>query len=132
MKTTGQVLMQHAYTKVSAHAEAGKTDKEKYGIWCHQLPQLIRSSGLPAALAFLVSKSDEKGFFWLLEDLEKVPGLHDSGLIVKNGSSWQVNGEVDSVQCMIATRRVLQALPFFKRFCESILDVKPGTEAEDQ
>lgn len=133
MRTVGQELLLFAYKKVSRRAaEKGEEAKRTYGIWCHGLPQLIRSSGLAGALAFLVSKQGnsgkELGFRWLLEDLRDLPGMKDANLVDANG---RVNPDIETGRYMLLTRRTLEAMPFFKRFAESILDVKPDEASQE-
>lgn len=130
MRTLDQQMAAYAFQKVSAHENASKSLRDKYGIWCKGLPGLIQQCGLAQAIAFLESKAarttdpGHEAFQWLLQDLWQVPGLDAVPSL-----------EVYIRQCpvsdyILATRRIQLALVFFKRFSESVLDFDPSSEEE--
>lgn len=124
METLSQKYLRHAYDQVSKREKMEKGDKDKYGVWCHGLPGLIRNSGLCQAISFLDSKKGkEAGINALLEDLRGIDGLPPGDLL-------QVVKDCDAVSYMVYTERVLECLQFFKRFAVSILKVEQGQEPQ--
>ena len=128
MSSVRNQLLRFAYQKVSRHEHHNDSEaKATYGIWCHSLPALIRTSGLAGAYAFLLHKKGENGkalgFKWLLEDLQNIPGVDGIALLEKSKDGDKIDTVLTTTDYVILTRRTLQVLPYFKRFAVSILRV---------
>ncbi|SRR6266705_1188797 len=123
MKTHDQEYASKAVTKVSAVKEnLNGDDRNRYGSMAHQLPILIRSAGLAQALAFLETR-DTVGHRQLLNDLAATVGL--SGTLVQKARGAELN------EYMHLTRQVMAALLWYKRFAQSILDIKASDIVKD-
>jgi len=123
MKTRDQEYASTAVKKVSAvKANLNDGDRNRYGAMAHQLPILIRSAGLAQALAFLETR-DTEGHKQLLIDLAATVGLPNT--LVQRARVAPLE------EYMHLTRQVMAALLWYKRFAQSILDVKPGDVAKD-
>lgn len=123
MKTRDQEYASKAVTKVSAVKEnLNEDDRNRYGSMAHQLPILIRSAGLAQALAFLETR-ESKGHQQLLIDLAATVGLQNT--LVQKARGAELN------DYMHLTRQVMAALLWYKRFAQSILDIKPGDIVKD-
>ncbi|HLH60323.1 MAG TPA: type III-B CRISPR module-associated protein Cmr5 [Ktedonobacteraceae bacterium] len=90
-------------------------ERNRYGSMAHQLPILIRTAGLAQALAFLETR-ESKGHRQLLEDLAATVGL--PGTLPREARTLPLN------EYMHLTRQVMAALLWYKRFAQSILDIK--------
>jgi CRISPR-associated protein Cmr5 len=123
MKTRDQEYAAKIHKQVSAVKENFKADEcNKYGGMAHQLPILIRTAGLAQALAFLESRKTE-GCRQLLNDLSVTVGRPDT--LLKDAR------DVGIGEYMYLTRQVLAALLWYKRFAQSILDIKASDVAKD-
>lgn len=123
MKTRDQEYASVAVKKVSAVKEnLNEDDCNRYGAMAHQLPILIRSAGLAQALAFLETR-DTHGHQQLLNDLAATVGL--SGTLVQKARTLPLN------EYMHLTRQVMAALLWYKRFAQSILDIKTSDVGGD-
>ncbi|MDQ2809290.1 MAG: type III-B CRISPR module-associated protein Cmr5 [Chloroflexota bacterium] len=100
----------------------------KYGSMAHKLPVLIRTAGLAQALAFVYTREEKRGgeigpLHQLLNDLaEVVLGENDGAKLAKRSREAQLG------VYMRLTEQALAALVWYKRFAESVLDVKATTE----
>ena len=129
LQTRSQKFASSIHAKVSelatpAEVSAGQKQKsraKKYGAMAHKLPVLIRTAGLAQALAF-VEASGEKMHQKLLQDLSEIvtPGRNLSEICRSTETSLQ--------EYMRLTRAALEALLWFKRFAQSVLDVKSGAD----
>jgi len=130
IQTREQQYAVRVFTQVDAVKQAHK-DKDdpyrtKYGAMAHRLPVLIRTAGLVQALAFLQTR-DEKEAAWhdLLGHLAITVGY-------KNGAALAAQSRnADLGAYMQLTAKVLAALVWYKRFAESVLNVKSGAEVAD-
>jgi CRISPR-associated protein Cmr5 len=123
MQTRDQKYAAYVYKKVSAvKKSAEEADRNRYGAMAHQLPILIRSAGLAQALAFLESR-DTKGHKQLLIDL--------AATVDQPGTLLQRAREAPISEYMNLTRQVMAALLWYKRFAQSILDIKVSDVAKD-
>lgn len=123
MKTRDQKYAADAVKRVSAVKENAKeVDRNRYGAMAHQLPILIRSAGLAQALAFLETR-DTDGHRQLLIDLAATVGLPDT--LVQRARVAPIE------EYMSLTRKVMAALLWYKRFAQSILDIKASDVAKD-
>ena len=112
MQTRDQEYAVDVYERVSNVEE---DDRKRYGAMAHQLPILIRTAGLAQALAFLDSR-DNKAHKQLLTDL--------AGTVGKSGTLLKSAREAGIGEYMHLTRQVMAALLWYKRFAQSVLDVK--------
>lgn len=114
--------------------EYPKAWTDEYGSMAHKLPVLIRTAGLAQALAFLEAKGkekakekeeakekDPKALRILCEHLAKVVGRSD--LVARSR-------EAPLDEYMQLTRQCLDALLWFKRYAQSVLDVDASTEPQ--
>lgn len=125
MKTRDQAYASTAVKKVSAVKESlDDNDRNRYGDMAHQLPVLIRSAGLAQALAFLDTR-DTKGHKRLLGDLAETVGLSTNKLMERAR-------EAPLEEYMRLTRQVMAALLWYKRFAQSILDIKASDVVKDE
>ncbi len=115
MQTRDQKYAVDVYKRVLEVKKAEKADRDRYGAMAHQLPILIRTAGLAQALAFLDSR-DTKGHKQLLIDLAATVG--------QPGKLLQSAREAGIGEYMNLTRQVMDALLWYKRFAQSVLDVK--------
>ncbi|GEM_PF-103807 len=127
LRTRSQKYAAAVYRKVKDVESTKKGDsfRKKYGGMAHKLPVLIRTAGLAQALAFVEGKS-EAGWTRLVEDLNAVVGK-------TNGKDLlQASLSEDLFSYMHLTRKTMDALVWFKRFAESVLNVKQGEEDTDK
>ena len=123
MQTRDQIYAVDVYKKVSAVKKTvEEADRNRYGAMAHQLPILIRSAGLAQALAFLESR-DTKGHKQLLIDLAATVG--------QPGTLLQSAREASIGEYMNLTQQVMAALLWYKRFAQSVLDIKVSDVARD-
>lgn len=126
MRTRSQEDLEQASWLVHAVATAypeGSKVRKTYGGLCHTFPILVMQCGLAQAVAF---------------HEEKASG--NSERAIAHQLLWehynQVLGNPDLSQMSLteyirATRRVLAAWVFFKRFAVSILKVKAGEDTKE-
>ena len=125
MHSREQTYAATAYKKVSEypgplHKDA--QERTQYGSMAHKLPILIKSAGLTLALAFVDSRG-KKPYEMLLEHLAATVGEGSrENLIARSRTA-------DLTEYMHLTERVMFALKWYKRFAESVLEVKPTDEA---
>jgi len=123
MKTRDRKYASEAVNRVSAVKEtASEVDRNRYGAMAHQLPILIRSAGLAQALAFLETR-EFIGHQLLLNDLAATVGLPDT--LVQRARVAPLE------EYMHLTRQVMAALLWYKRFAQSILDIKASDVVKD-
>lgn len=127
MQTLSQKYAKSVYDQVT---DFGKKNPEKsqprkeYGSMAHKLPILVRQAGLIQAIVFVETRG-KKSHKQLLDDLATTLG--------------KANGETLRKECQEATlsdyiwltRNTLVALEWYKRFAESVLNVKVGEEVND-
>lgn len=97
-----------------------KAAQKKYGSMAHKLPVLIRTAGLAQALAFLEARGDPDQKR-LLTDLAEV--LDKKDLVARSRDA-----ELGEYRRL--TGEALAALLWFKRFAQSVLDVKASDDVE--
>lgn len=126
MRTLDQEFAEKAYKKADdfgmEHLK-GTPERKQYGSMAHKLPILVRTAGLAEALAFVESRG-KAGHKALLKDL---------GEIVLEGNGEDFAGESRTApmqRYVYLTRRTMLALKWFKRFAESVLEVKATEEGE--
>jgi CRISPR-associated protein Cmr5 len=118
MRTRNQTYAERAYTLITAlKATADQTNLDRYGGMAHSLPALIRSAGLCQALTFVQTRGDD-GCNALLDHLAKAVRGDKSN--TEKLLSAARNTEL--LEYARLTREVLQALTWFKRYAQSVLD----------
>lgn len=112
------------YNQVLAYKESA--DKKQYGSMAYTLPILVRSAGLAQALAFVASKKKD-AYTNLLNHLAKV--VMDE---IATGETYlKKSREADLQEYMYLTRRTMLALKWYKRFAESVLEIKSTDQMEE-
>jgi CRISPR-associated protein Cmr5 len=118
MRTRNQDYAERTYNLVIAlKTTADHSKLDRYGGMAHSLPALIRSAGLCQALAFVQTRDDD-GCNALLEHLAKAVRGDKSN--TKELLSAARTTEL--LEYTRLTREVLQALTWFKRYAQSVLD----------
>lgn len=123
MTTLQQQMASRAFELVSG---VGQGEKQKYGTMAHKLPILIHTAGLAQALAFVEARQDPAQLK-LLDHLAATIGMAG---ITNRQQLAQFSRETPLPVYMLLTRRSLQALVWYKRFAESILNVLAQEDAE--
>jgi CRISPR-associated protein Cmr5 len=123
MTTLQQQMATKAHELVSG---VGQDEKQKYGTMAHKLPVLIHTAGLAQALAFVEARQDPAQLK-LLDHLAATLGIE---AITNRQQLAQKSREESLPVYMLLTRRALQALVWYKRFAESILNVDARADAE--
>lgn len=110
------------------HDKNEKAEAKKYGVMAHKLPILIHTAGLAQALAFVDARpsSTNKIQKLLLDDLaDTVLGKEDRQELL------QAARESELVEYILLTKQIMNALLWYKRFAQSILNVDVG-DLEDK
>lgn len=113
-----------------AHTGSENEVRKTYGGLCHEFPVMVRTCGLCQAVAFSLDKAGnndkprEKAHELLLRHVACILGVERNGL----GEHIQ---ELSTVDYMLATRKIVSAWLFFKRFAVSILKVKDARPAKE-
>ena len=126
MKTLEQELAAKVYEQVAAYGgdnKQGSPARTQYGSMAHKLPILVRTAGLAQALAFVESRGKEP-HHKLLEHLAQVVSQNDRSGFLNQSRIAQMQ------EYVYLTRRTMLALKWYKRFAESVLDVKPTDDGE--
>lgn len=90
----------------------------------HKLPILVRQAGLIQALVFVETRG-KPSHKQLLDDLATTLGSASGKDLRKECQ------QAELADYIWLTRKALAALEWYKRFAESVLNVKPGEEGED-
>lgn len=126
MKALSQEYAAMVYGQVEKRKD--KTDKERkqYGSMAHKLPVLVRQAGLLQAMTFVHTRG-KPGHTALLGDLAQAVSGSSAGQFLEK---CRTNELADYIWL---TRKTLAALEWYKRFAESVLEVKAGEEGgEDE
>ncbi|MBK7995033.1 MAG: type III-B CRISPR module-associated protein Cmr5 [Blastocatellia bacterium] len=115
MPTRNQKYASSAYGHVSQVATESKEKKDKYKTMADKLPVLIHTAGLAQALAFANAKN---GAF-LLEDLAKTLNTNSN-----KDDLLKQSREANLAEYMKLTKDVLDALSWYKRLSQSLLEEK--------
>lgn len=129
MQTREQQYAKAIFTQVTAYKNS-HTDKEakEYGSMAHQLPVLVRTAGLAQALTFVEARNKEeagkpiKPPRQLLDHLAEVVGQPGGSALAKAARDENLPNY------MRLTQQVLAALVWYKRFAQSVLNVKSGDQ----
>jgi len=140
MVTRQQALMSQAITAVQGVKDAHPSGdvRKIYGGFCHTFPVLVRSCGLCQAMAFVEAKAADKGergiaYQTLRKHVYEI--LRDGHLCGKAQNAVQLSAELTTLpteRYALATRLLLNAWVYYKRFAESILDVKSGEQEQNR
>lgn len=130
MQTRSQQYSKQVFNQIN-ELSFDSTDKKKYGSLCHNFPIMVLRSGLSQAVAFVWVKSKAKENTPYGQFLKHLSSLSD-GAPNETASAFQerING-LPLADYQRLTRKILAASIWYKRFAESILDVKPGADAEE-
>lgn len=123
MTTLQQQMAGKAFELVS---DVSQAEKQKYGTMAHKLPILIHTAGLAQALAFVEARNDPAQLMLLdhLAATVMMTNIHNRQQLA------QTSREAQLPTYMLLTRRTLQALVWYKRFAESILNVQARDDSE--
>jgi CRISPR-associated protein Cmr5 len=128
MKTLSQGYASEVFEKAKAFADKypkGSKERKQYGAMAHKLPVLVRQAGLMQALTFVHTRG-KTGHTALLEDLAQTVSKKDANGFLAECSTDEL------ADYMWLTRKTLAALEWFKRFAESVLEVKTGEEGDEE
>jgi len=132
-KLASQQLMKAVYERTAARKGLGENAKKVYLRWAKNLPSMIQISGLAQAIVWQCEKaSDAKDKEknerkYLLADLAIVLGLAgatEEDMACARKFQERVVSESNVMEYMRLTRRVQQALEYFKRFAVSVMGAK--------
>lgn len=131
MKTIHQRLAADVYSRImKVHDDHDEPFHKKYGTMAHKMPVLVHTAGLVQAIAFVQAKGTKnKAWEQLLHDLAHTlePSRPDY-----DGTALLISAQQAQIgEYILLTRRVSQALLWYKRFAESILKVESGHEDEE-
>lgn len=120
MQTREQKYAADAYSRAKA---IKKEDRASYGSMAHSLPILIRRAGLAQALSFVESRGNATQH-QLLSDLQATVGCTEP--------LPQAARNANLPEYILLTRQVMDALLWYKRFAQSVLDIHAGdTKSEE-
>lgn len=122
MLTRVQRYALHVEERVTV-VKASVLSVKRYGSLAHKLPVLIRTAGLVQALAFVQARGKREGQ-QLLNDLAATIGMTDGEALVTASRNAPL------LPYMRLTRTALDALLWYKRFAQSILEVEVTDEVE--
>ncbi|GCF10224.1 type III-B CRISPR module-associated protein Cmr5 [Dictyobacter arantiisoli] len=118
MQTRDQRDAAHIYQQVLEISQKGDDNAKSYGVIAHKLPILIHSAGLVQALFFVASRKENKTMLdQFLKDLATAVGQKDGEQLLIAAQ------KADLIEYIYLTQRVLDALLWYKRFAQSLLDV---------
>jgi len=117
--------LERALTHVQHMVDTPRETREIYGGLCHTFPVLVRTNGLCQTLAFFHEKKSAEGargtaYQHIWRHIAETLGRQPDTLL----NDVQ---KMNSIEYLRASRRLVEAWVYYKRFAISILDVKPGT-----
>lgn len=121
MQTRDQKYAVKALKHVSDYKDKPEKERNQYGGMAHKLPILIHTAGLAQALEFVNSRGKDP-HKQLLADLGQTLDCGDLPHKVRSTSSLH--------DYMQLTYQVRQALLWYKRYAQSILDVDDASAGE--
>ena len=122
-QTREQRYADAVYKKVTSFVARSQEDRQKYGSMAHKLPVLIRTAGLAQTLAFVQARNKENSPQVLL--------LKHLNEVVNRGDLVKLSREASVGEYIVITNEVLAALLWFKRYAQSVLDVKASDEPKE-
>ncbi|VAW32274.1 hypothetical protein MNBD_CHLOROFLEXI01-4968 [hydrothermal vent metagenome] len=134
MKTVHQRLAADVYERVmEIHDNHDEKYHKKYGTMAHKMPILVHTAGLMQAIAFVHAKgtkNDNDAWKQFLNDLAQTLEFsrpeYNRDALLRDAQRAEIGDYI------LLTRRVSNALLWYKRFAESILKVEPGDEDKDE
>ena len=131
MQTRNQKFAVKVFRKIEdlqrEFPDENSSERKKYGAMAHKLPVLIRTAGLAQALGFLQAKSSEAMNARLLRDLAATLDKTNEAELLLHSRGGNNQTLADYLRL---TQDALAALLWYKRFAESVLDVKAGEQGE--
>jgi CRISPR-associated protein Cmr5 len=124
MQTRSQRYAKKVYGQVQVLLQHTREEQKQYGSMAHKLPVLIRTAGLSQALAYVDARGKEPHHH-LLEHLATTLDMTKENLLKQSR-------EAELSEYMHLTEQTITALLWYKRFAQSVLDVKAGDETEDK
>jgi CRISPR-associated protein Cmr5 len=129
MKTLQQHMAVSALDRVKAFkGNATAEAQDKYSTMARKLPVLILSAGLVEALAFVESRGDNAQTR-LLDDVAHTvnwPGATSAETLAERSRTAELG------EYMLLTRRVIDALTWYKRYAESVLPGEGNTPQQPE
>lgn len=124
MRTREQEYAIEVFNRVTGAKQREEAITKSYSSMAHNLPVLVRTAGLIQALTFLETR-DDQGQKQLLKDLAEVV-FHDRTDITGSKRDYLLkrSREAKLPEYMQLTQKTLDALLWFKRYAESMLDPK--------
>jgi CRISPR-associated protein Cmr5 len=121
MQTRSQQYAARIFKQVETlQSEHNAGDQKQYGSMAHKLPVLIRTAGLSQALGFVEARGNAM-HLQLLKDLATTLGRPSLSRDSRNATQLQ--------QYMRMTQEALDALLWYKRFAQSVLNVDASEDA---
>lgn len=129
MKTRAQEYSQHAYQQISALHFDNDKQKKLYGSICHQFPVMVLRSGLAQSVAFLWVRAanGKPAYEKFIQHLSAITGLEGETQDDFQQRIQQMNLD----EYRRTTRTILNACVWYKRFAESLLNVRAGEVPND-
>lgn len=144
MQTRSQQYSQKVYDQIhplkdaidNAQDRKSKKENEKkakqYGSLCHNFPLMVLRSGLSQAVAFVWVKSKGKEDKPQAQFLKHLAELVEFSPANDPKEFQKYINELELITYQRHTRKILAASIWYKRFAESILDVKAGDDDIDE
>lgn len=133
MSNREQEYAARIYEQVKDYGDEHSKDskpRKQYGSMAHKLPILVRQAGLVQALAFVETRGKDPHKV-LLQNLAEVVLDGDNPtaerLVTESRSA---DGGLQAY--MYLTEKTLLALTWYKRFAQSVLNVKPTDEDDNE
>jgi CRISPR-associated protein Cmr5 len=124
MQTREQRFADQVYQQV-AQVKLDKQKAKEYGSMSHKLPILIRTAGLAQALSFVEARK-RPALNQLLQDLAATVGKNGKDVLLDRARNAQLE------EYMLLTQHVMDALLWYKRFAQSVLNIDATTAAENR
>lgn len=128
MRTREQEYARDVFDRVGKFGEKhtkGSPERKKYGSMAHKLPVLVRTAGLAQALAFVWSRGDDAQE-QLLKDLAATVGYQGN-----LDDFLKQSRNLAFYEYMRLSQKVMAALLWYKRFAESVLEVRAGEDDDE-
>jgi CRISPR-associated protein Cmr5 len=119
LKTRDQRYAEVVYGQVTGVLKRDKREQEDYGRLANYLPALVKKAGLAQALSFAEAKCDAGGK-QLLGDLQTTINKIGGRQI----DLMDRSRKAELSEYLWLTRQVMTALHWYKRFAQSVLEVK--------
>src|SRR5690348_11960314 len=124
MHTRHQIFAAKIFAQIETVKNMPDNQRKKYGASAHKLPILIHTAGLAQALEFVAARGDNSQK-QLLADIAGTVYLASAAELLKKSREAQLQEYIQ------LTQRVLDALLWYKRFAQSVLNVD-SSEGEQE